>query len=158
VEPFVPSRPLGETLAAELPVSPGERVILVRSDIADPGLVADVEARGAAVIEVIGYRTHEGPESSRGPLSVALAEPVDALAFASGSAVRGLLALASPAETVRLRGTPAVCIGPTTAAAARSLGFTAVVEAADPAPAALVAGVVEALATTSRPTTARGDP
>lgn len=148
VEPFIPSRPLGETLVAELPLSPGERVVVVRSDIADPGLVADAMARGALVTEVIGYRTHEGPEGSREPIAVALAEPIDALVFASGSAVRGLLVLAPPAETTRLRATPAICIGPTTASAAHSLGFTAVVEAADPSPVALVAAVVDGLAMT----------
>jgi hydroxymethylbilane synthase len=148
VNPFVPSRPLGESLVAELPLVPGGRALFIRGDLADPGLVADLGARGAAVAEVVGYRTIEGPESSRAALAVALTEPIDALAFASGSAVRGLLALAPADSLALLRSLPAICIGPTTAGVARSLGFATVREAADPAPAALVAAVTESLAAT----------
>jgi uroporphyrinogen-III synthase len=145
VEPTVPSRPLGRVLAEELPLSPGERVLLVRGDLADPATVARFAARGVAVTEVVAYRTHEGPESSRAALAAALAEPVDAILFASGSAVRGLLALLGPVERRAALATPACCIGPTTAAAARDAGFLRVEEAATQSAAALaglVAGIV----------------
>jgi hydroxymethylbilane synthase len=149
VEPFVPTRPLGEALVAELPLSPSDRLIFVRSDIADPGLVEKATARGARVTELIGYRTKEGPASSREPLAAVLAGPIDAIAFASGSAARGLLALAPPAETARLRATPAICIGPTTATSARSVGFTRVIVAADPSPTGLLTALTEGIAATS---------
>lgn len=147
VEPFVPTRPLGRALIAELPLAPGDRVIFVRSDIADPGLVADASTRGARVTETIGYRTDEGPARSREPLAMALAGPIDAISFASGSAVCGLLALSPPAETARLRATLAICLGPTTAESARSHGFTRVIEAADPSPTGLVSALIGATST-----------
>jgi uroporphyrinogen-III synthase len=151
IEPFVPSRPVGAALAAELPLGDAARVVLVRSDIADRGLVTSLSERGATVVDVVGYRTHEGPASSVPVLAAALEEPLDAIAFASGSAVRGLLALAAPGTEQRLLKTPAICIGPSSAAVARATGFTTVVEAADTSPAALVAAVAATLAATLPP-------
>jgi uroporphyrinogen-III synthase len=153
--PFVPSRAVGAALAAELPLSPGDEVLLVRGDLADPGVGDALRARGAAVAEVIAYRTHEGPEASRPLLAAALAEPVDALVLASGSAARGLVSLAPAAEMGRLLATPAVCIGPSTASVARSLGFRAVTESHEPGPGALTAAVARALASALPPVPAQ---
>lgn len=146
VEPFVPSRALGAALAEELPVSPGAGVTVVRSDLADRGVIEVLAARGAVVADVVGYRTVEGPGASRTALADALAGPVDAVAFASGSAVRGLLTMAPDGGRDVLRALPAICIGPTTAGVARSLGFATVVEAAGPMPADLVDAVARTLA------------
>ena len=146
VDPFIPTRAAGEALAAELPLAEGARVLLVRGDLADPGLVADLADRGAAVADIVGYRTAEAPEASRSRLADALAEPLDAITFASGSAARGLLALAGAEVIARLLATPAVCIGPTTAGVARDLGFATVVESAAQAADAFGAAVVKALA------------
>lgn len=146
IEPFLPSRATGAALADELPVVGGERVVLVRSDLADRGVAERLRARDAVVDDLVGYRTIEGPERSRPRLAEALADPIDALALASGSAVRGLLALTPAEERARVLGTPAICIGPTTAGVAAALGFTAVVEADGPAPADLVAAVTRTLA------------
>jgi len=151
IEPFVPSRPVGAALGAELPLGNSARVVLVRSNIADRGLVMALADRGASVEDVVGYRTCEGPESSLPALAAALDGPLDAIAFASGSAVRGLLALAPPGMEQRLLLTPVICIGPSSAAVAHATGFATVVEAADTSPAALVAAVAATLAATLLP-------
>jgi uroporphyrinogen-III synthase len=126
---FAPSRATGAALAAELPLAPGDRVLLARADAADAGLPAGLRARGAVVDEVVAYHTIEAPEASRQPARDAIRSGVAAITFASGSAVRGLLALLPPAERHVARRTPACCIGPTTAAAAREAGFERVLEA-----------------------------
>jgi uroporphyrinogen-III synthase len=83
------------------------------------------------VDEVAAYHTVEAPEGARRPLRALFADGgVDAIVFASGSAVRGLLALLGPVERRAALATPACSIGPTTAAAAREAGFRRVVEAA----------------------------
>lgn len=126
---FVPSRATAGTLAAELPLAPGDRVLLARADAADPALPAGLRDRGAVVDEVVAYHTVEAPEASRRPARAAIRSGVSAITFASGSAVRGLLALLTPAEREIARRTPACCIGPSTAAAARAAGFERVLEA-----------------------------
>jgi hydroxymethylbilane synthase len=145
---FVPTRPLGAALAGELPIEAGEPVLVARGDLADPAFVSTLRERGARVEEVLVYRTFEGPETSRPLLAAALDGPLDVLAFASGSAVRGLMALTSVGARERLRTIPAVCIGPSTASVAREHGFTAVVEADDPGTAALIRSVIDALTPT----------
>lgn len=126
---FVPSRATGATIAAELPIAPGDRVLLARADVADTALPAGLRARGAVVDEVVAYHTVEAPEASRLPARDAIRSGVAAITFASGSAVRGLLALLPPNERAVARRTPACCIGPTTAAAARDAGFEHIFEA-----------------------------
>ena len=125
---FVPSRATGATLAAELPLAPGDRVLVARADAADATLPEGLRARGALVEEVVAYHTVEAPEASRGPARDAVRRGVDAIAFTSGSTVRGLLALLPPAERDLARRTPACCIGPTTAAVARAEAFERVLE------------------------------
>ena len=152
IGPFIPTRATGRALAAQLPLGEGARILLVRGDLADPVLIADLEARGATVTDVVGYRTVEAPESSRGQLADALAAPLDAITFASGSSVRGLLALARADAIARLRATPAVCIGSTTARVARELGFTTVIASGKQTADALAAAVADALASLLPPT------
>ena len=143
---FVPSRTTGMGIGDELPFAPGERVLLARADAANGALPARLRARGAVVDEVAAYHTVEAPESARRPLQALFATGgVDAIVFASGSAIRGLIDLLGPVERRAALGIPACCIGPTTAAAARQAGFVGVVEASTQSSAALadlVAGVV----------------
>lgn len=122
------ARSIGELLPAE----PGETVLVVRAERGDPALVESLQARGARVTEVIAYRTIEGPPSSRGPFVAALAKGFDAVIFASGSAVRGLVAIAGPALADEVRAIPALVIGPATAEVAREQGFSVIGEAVTP--------------------------
>jgi uroporphyrinogen-III synthase len=102
---------------------------------------------------VVAYHTVEAPEASRIPAREAIRSGVAAITFASGSAVRGLLALLPPAERDRARRTPACCIGSPTAAVALEAGFERVLEADDASIDALADLVaIHAGTPTDRPT------
>jgi uroporphyrinogen-III synthase len=133
---FLPSRAEARVLADELPVTAGEEVLLLRGDLAGGDLPARLEDRGAVVEDVIAYRTLEGPPSSRRILNDALA---------SGSAARGLVALAE-GEGLDVHAIPAICIGSETRREARRLGFHVVATSADPDPSTLAATTAAALA------------
>lgn len=143
---FKPSRSQGAAMAAELPLEPGDRILVVRGDLADGGLAARLRARGAEVDDVVAYRTRIAPPAS-GPLLRAAMEggSIAALTLASGSAVRGLLALAE-AEALDVTAIPAVCVGPETERAAAAAGFRIVAVAALPDAHALAAAAAAALA------------
>ena len=137
---FVPSTQDGATLARELPDVTGRRVLVPRADRAAAELPRILRRRGAQVTELVVYRTHTGPESSRLRLKAALARGVAVAVFASPSAVAGFIRLAgSPAV-------PAVVIGSSTEREARRYKFRVVSKAASPEPAALAAAVKEAVA------------
>ncbi len=143
---FQPSRSSAAALAAELPVSSGDRVLAVRGDLADVELAVALRARGAEVDDVIAYRTREAPESSRASLRTATADgPIAAAVFTSGSTVRGLVSLGD-AESIDVRSFPAVCIGPETADEARRAGFRILAVAGTPDGAGLAAATADALA------------
>jgi uroporphyrinogen-III synthase len=108
----------------------------VRGDLADRALPDRLAARGADVREVAAYRTIEGPADADTALQGALHASVLAWTFASGSAVRGLIALAGDAAPSVLE-RPALCIGLTTARVARAVGFGQVLVAQEPTDAAL---------------------
>ena len=143
----IPARANGEGIADELPLVPGDRVLLARADIADNALPRRLRERGAVVDEVVAYRTLEGPAAAREPLAAAFAgAPFDALVFTSGSTIRGLLRLLTPRDRrVALRST-AWCIGPATATVAREQGFGRVREASIRSTEALAAEIAAALA------------
>ena len=141
-----PSRTSAAGIAAELSVGAGQRVLLLRGDLADHRLPEALRARGAEVDDVVAYRTREAPESSRRRLRQAIGDgPIEAFVFTSGSTVRGLVALAQ-AESLDLMSIPAICIGPETAAEARRVGFHVLAEAPNQDAATLAATTAEALA------------
>ncbi|MGZ8437618.1 MAG: hydroxymethylbilane synthase [Candidatus Limnocylindrales bacterium] len=142
---FQPTRSDGAALAAELPIDPGQRVLVVCGDLADGELAGVLRRRGATVDDVIGYRTHEAPDTSRALLRRAMAAgPFDGVVLTSGSTARGLVALAR-AEGLDVTSIPAVCIGPETTAAARLAGFTVVAVSAEPGAAALASATAQAV-------------
>lgn len=137
---FLPSRATAEALATELPARAGECVLFPRGDLARDTLPEVLARRGIHVRDVVAYRTVQAPDA--GLLSRLLrAAAVDAVVFASPSAI----AFASGAiEAIQALGDRApliVCIGPLTAAAARTAGIANVVEARTQT----VGGIVEAL-------------
>ncbi|MDQ6794613.1 MAG: hydroxymethylbilane synthase [Chloroflexota bacterium] len=143
---FQPSQGSGMAMAVELPIVGGDRILVVRGDLADEELAVALRARGAEVDDVIAYRTREAPESSHGLLRSATANgPIAAVAFTSGSTVRGLMSLAK-AESIDVRSFPAVCIGPETADEARSAGFRILAVAPTPDATAFAAAAATALA------------
>ncbi|MEO5940110.1 MAG: hydroxymethylbilane synthase, partial [Candidatus Limnocylindrales bacterium] len=143
---FQPSENSAIALAAQLPVQPGDRVLVVRGDLADVGLALALRARGAEVDDVVAYRTREAPEESRKLLRRALAGgPIDAVTFTSGSTVRGLVALGD-GESMDVRAIACVCIGPETAAEARAAGFRILTVSPTPDAASLAAATARFLA------------
>jgi uroporphyrinogen-III synthase len=114
----------------------GSHVLLPVSDRSPAAIGETLRKRGAIVDVVVAYRTITAEES--GPaLRAALDQGVEAVTFASPSAVEAF---------VHLRGTPrdvpAVVIGPTTAEAARAAGLD-VAETAEPETADGLAEAVE---------------
>lgn len=141
IEPaLVPEMTNGLALANAVPDAGGKRVLLVRAAAADPDLPERLRERGAEVDELAAYTTEEGPASSAEPLTVALADvDLSAVVFASGSAVRGFIALGGTSSV------PAITIGPRTTKVARELGFRVIAEAKTRSAAALAAVIVGAI-------------
>ena len=128
---FSPSVNTADGLAHELADVENARILLPRGDLASDVLPAMLRARGAFVDEVVVYQTVPGPGL---PAIVAgiRESAVDALLFASGSAVRFVAdaLVGDAANTGRTQRWPvAVCLGPVTADAAREAGFQSVVVA-----------------------------
>ncbi len=144
---------LVDAMAAVGPLA-GARVLLPRARAATSDLPEALRAAGALVSEVVAYETVEAPAESRGPLRDALADPrLRAAVVASGSAVRGLVALAGAVDragTVEpgprsLASVPFVSIGPLTSAEVRRLGLPLACQAPVPTVEGLVDAVLELL-------------
>ena len=121
---FQPSRNDAGALAAELPVARGDRVLVVRGDLADPALVTGLRGRGAAVDDLVAYRTRPAPAPSRAILRDAVADgAIDGVIFTSGSTVDGFVQIADSIG-LDVSAIPAVCIGPRTSRHAEQAGFS----------------------------------
>jgi uroporphyrinogen-III synthase len=115
---FVPSSYLTRRLAEELPADRGNRVLLLRADIADPQLSERLRRRGFDVEEASIYKTSFADQKADDRLRDA-----DLIVFASPSAVRGFCRIVSKNEMERLRRVRTICIGPVTETAAKENGF-----------------------------------
>ena len=105
-----------EALLAELaPQVRGKRVLVPRAERATPALVEGLAAAGAIVEALTLYRTITPP---RGDTS--LLRGADAVSFASGSAVRGFVALAGADAA---NACAVACIGESTAGEAAAAGI-----------------------------------
>ncbi len=131
---LVPREATAEALADAIGECRGARVLFPRADIARRALPDGLRRRGAVVDEVVAYHTR--PDSSPRPDL----RGVDAVTFASSSAVRGFLDQ-GPVPP----GAVVVCIGPTTARTARERGLEVARVAEDHGEDGLVAAVVAAL-------------
>ncbi|MDF1536016.1 MAG: uroporphyrinogen-III synthase [bacterium] len=124
---LVPERYTAQGLLEMLPSDlSGQRFLLFRPREVTTPLGELIEARGGIVREVILYRTVV-PEEGAAALKTALAEGLDVVTFASPSAVKGTVELLGKVEGEKWKkilDLPALCIGPTTAEAAREAGFT----------------------------------
>jgi hydroxymethylbilane synthase len=141
-----PSLATAAALGAEVPIEPGARVLVPQSDLGDDALPRQLRERGADVELVVAYRTAEAPSRSRDALRQALDHRPSAVALSSGSAVRGLLALAHAiGATESVRALPLVAIGPSTAAEMRRLGLEPAAIATTPGPGGLGDATVAAI-------------
>jgi uroporphyrinogen III methyltransferase/synthase len=137
----VPPQANGAALAKTLPNAEGKRIALIRASAADSDLPELLRRRGAVVDEITAYRTVEAPAASAEHLRVALADSeLAAVVFASGSAVRGYLALGGTAKV------PAITIGPRTTASALEHGFQVIAEAEAQSAEGLASAVGRAVA------------
>jgi uroporphyrinogen-III synthase len=128
-----------EALAARDDVC-GARVLYVAAEGAREVLPEGLRALGCAVDVVPVYRTISGGEGAA-ELRAALEQgTVDAVTFASASAVRGYV---DAVGEELARRAPALSIGPVTSDAARAAGIPIAGEAVEATIAALVAAAVE---------------
>lgn len=104
-----------ETLA---PLVRGKTVLLPGAEEGNPGLPAQLEAAGARVIAVPLYRTVAASRADPAVLAALRAGDLAAVAFASGSAARGFVALAGAGAAPRV-----ACMGRLCADEARRAGL-----------------------------------
>lgn len=117
---LLPAEATGAALAAALaPSVAGRRVLVPRPAEGRRELVEGLAAAGAEVTAVEAYRTVPVPAARLAPLAAWIrAGEVDAVAFASPSAVRAVATALGPAAPI-LAGVLLGAIGPTTAEALR---------------------------------------
>lgn len=121
---YVPSEFLTSALGKGLPGEAGSRVLILRADVGDKKLVADLERRGFEVEDVVAYHTR----FVSGPVNPDLLKSARVVAFASPSEVEGFRRKLGGGEFRALTGrATAACIGPVTARAAERAGFRSVV-------------------------------
>jgi uroporphyrinogen-III synthase len=140
-EVLMPTR--GHTASALLealnPILPGTAV-LPRSDIADGVIPATLEARGWSLVQQVLYCTRPVEEPPASVTALSSGE-FDAIVLRSPSAARAVMSFTS---TLPNR-TRVVCGGPTTALAAKRLGFEVDAVAADSSPASIARAVLRAV-------------
>jgi uroporphyrinogen III methyltransferase/synthase len=117
----VPDAFTGTAIPAALGDLRGRAVLLPRADIGREETGAALRAAGATLTEVVAY--HTVPETPNADEWRGLRAGVDAVTFTSPSAVRHFAALLDDGERRRLDRAVIACIGGTTAAAARAVGF-----------------------------------
>ena len=104
----------------------GRRILMPRADIARDRLAEELREGGAEVVDVVAYRTIPG-SADRGDYDVyrmLLDHQIDAVTFASASAVRNFVAMLGQEQAADLLHSTAVAsIGPVTAEAAQQLGI-----------------------------------
>ena len=138
----VASRTLGIALVEELGEELAQkRVLLPRSDRANPDMIAALEKVGALPTEIVAYRTVM--EEAKDPDIVAKVMRADAVLFFSPSAVEGFDSVCGIGKLAEFSLTGVVLAsGPVTFAALRERGITTAEAAREPA----VARIIEALA------------
>jgi uroporphyrinogen-III synthase len=141
---WVPSRFLSAAVADEMPAEAGQRVLRVRAEAASELPTRGLRARGVEVVDVVAYRTVEGPPASRARLDQALRQGAEAVVFTSASTVRGVLKLAAETGwTAALPRLLLVAIGPVTARALKQAGLRAGIVARSHAAEGIVAALAE---------------
>ncbi len=138
----VPREFRGERLAEEIPDVGGKRVLFPRAAIAREALAEGLRRRGAFVEDPAVYDTLLARPDARGLRE--LERGLDAATFTSASTARNFVLLLGDQATRLLEGALVACIGPTTAAEARSLGIPVHVAPQTHTVEGLVAALAEA--------------
>ncbi|HYN87640.1 MAG TPA: uroporphyrinogen-III synthase [Ardenticatenaceae bacterium] len=127
---FVPTEYVAEAIVAGIGEVTGQCILLPRADIARKALVEGLQAKGAAVDEVVAYRT--APARTNAGALEDLTAGIDVATFTSPSTVRNFMALFEGEPPKQILGDAIVaCIGPITAQAAREAGYDVDVVAED---------------------------
>lgn len=137
---FAPARPTSTALAAELPLTPGDRVVLALSSLADDTLEAGLANRGAVTTRITAYENV--PESLTDQQRRDVLES-HVITFTSASTARNLQAALG--DSYLGPDTRLVSIGPRTSDAVRAAFGRVDHEAASPSVDALVDAVLEAV-------------
>ena len=153
---FVGADHSGAGLARELGKElRGQKVLLPRSDRANPDLPAALERSGAIVTEVVAYRNLPPSSMDREKVQETLKGGVDGILFYSPSAVQNFLELVGRERLGTLQGRAVmVAIGHATAAALSSAGVQRIARATDTTTKAVVEVLEGHLARTKRRSTA----
>jgi len=116
-----------------------KKVLLPRSDRANPELPAALRRYGALVTDVVAYRNLPPSTTDREQLRETLRDGVDSILFYSPSAVENFLELLGPERLGTLQGRVLmVAIGPTTANALSAGGIQRIARAGDTTTKAIV--------------------
>jgi uroporphyrinogen-III synthase len=131
---------LGVALAEELKDRlRGKRVLLPRSDRANPDLPTALRKSGAQVTEVIAYRTLRPSDADKERLASVARGEADAILFFSPSAVHSFLELSGRQQLKILQDRVAmIAIGPVTAGALREAGVHRIVLAGEASASAVL--------------------
>lgn len=140
---------LARELAAELR---GKKVLLPRSDRANPDLPAALRRSGAVVTEVVAYRNLPPSPTDRGKVQDSL-NGADAIVFYSPSAVQNFVELLGWERLGTLQGRVVmVAIGHTTSSALSSAGIQRIARATETTTKAVVEALEGHLSRTKRRT------
>ncbi len=119
------AEPVGQAMEAHGPVA-GERILIVRPDHFHDAVADDLTRRGAAVTDLVAYRTAAADSDSPAAqqlYGLLLDGAVDAVTFTNPTAVRRFASLIGEEQAADLLNTTVVAaIGPVTAAAAAAIG------------------------------------
>lgn len=117
----------------------GAKVLLPRSDRANPDLPVALRRFGAQVTEVIAYRTLRETESDRDSLRRIVAGNANAILFFSPSAVQHFAELMGAEKLPSIQDRLAItAVGPVTARVLREVGVERIVVAADTTAASVI--------------------
>lgn len=117
----------------------GAKVLLPRSDRANPDLLVALKQNGAEVTEVVAYRTLRPASMGKEELKIVVDGQADAILFFSPSAVQHFVEIVGSQELRGLQGKLAItAVGPVTAKALREAGVGRVVVASDTTAASVI--------------------
>jgi uroporphyrinogen III methyltransferase/synthase len=120
---FIPDEYVAEAIVDGIGDVRGQWILLPRADIAREALAVELANRGAVVHDIASYRTLPAAADPEGLYE--LRRGVDAITFASASAVRNFVALTQYPSHPFHSLTKIACIGPITAQTAREVGLPA---------------------------------
>lgn len=122
----------------------GAKVLLPRSDRANPDLPRALARFGAQVTEVVAYRTLRPAETDQDGLKKIVDGQADAILFFSPSAVQHLAELTGNGQLLQIQDKLAItAVGPVTAKALREAGVQGAVVAQDTTSASVIGALEE---------------